>query len=99
MAHPAFGRLRAWAAARFLEMPDGPQRRALLAARLAEIPPEAVQPPPLVNGDDLLSRGVEPGPIYKRVLDELYTRQLNETLTKREAALELLDKLLAEAAD
>ena len=98
LAQPAFPDLHAWAEARFQEMPDGVQRSELLATRVAAIPPEAVQPAPFVSGDDLAQRGVKPGPIYGRVLDVLYTRQLDETLPDRSAALHALDTLLAETA-
>jgi poly(A) polymerase len=72
-------------------MPDGARRLEALEARLRSIPPEAVQPPPLVTGEDLLARGVPPGPVYREVLDVLYARQLNEELTAREAALATLE--------
>lgn len=95
LAQPAWDDLRRWAEARYRALPDGDSRRAALAERLAAIAPEKIQPPPLVTGDDLLARGVSPGPIYKRVLDELYTRQLDEELTSREQALRELERLLA----
>ncbi len=99
MAHPAFADLREWTRIRHSDMADGQSREEALEARLAAIAPETVQPPPLVNGDDLAERGVKPGPIYKRVLDELYTRQLNETLTTRDEGLRMLDELLDETRD
>ena len=67
MAHPAFGSLCQLAEARYAPLPDGPQRAAALAARRASIPPEAVQPPPLVTGDDLAALGVpRPAPSTAR---------------------------------
>jgi len=96
MAHRGFGWLRAWAEARCCGRPDHDECVAALERRLSAIRPETVQPPPLVTGDDLIARGVAPGPIYKDVLDELYTRQLDETLDTRDAALRALDGLLAE---
>lgn len=95
MAGPAFPALQMLARARYEDMPDGAQRQAALARRAAAIRPEAVQPPPLVTGEDLLERGVEPGPVYREVLDALYTRQLEEVLQSRAAALRTLDELLA----
>lgn len=97
MAHPAFDELCGIARARWSELPDGAQRWETLRGRLAAIDPAAVRPPPLVTGDDLLARGVPPGPIYRRVLERLYERQLNEELRTREAALAELDHLLAQA--
>lgn len=92
---PAFEALCTWAEVRYQNLPDGPNRRAALDARLASIAPEQIQPPPLVTGADLLRRGVPAGPVYSRVLDELYTRQLNEALTNRDEALAALEQMLA----
>lgn len=94
LAHPAFASLRHLAAARHHDLPDGPARTSRLAARVGPIPPDAVQPSPLVTGDDLLARRVPTGPAYKEILDELYTRQLDETLSTRADALRTLDELL-----
>jgi hypothetical protein len=55
----------------------------------AAVAPEDVTPTPLVNGDDLIRMGVEQGPVFKRVLDEIYYRQLNLELTNQEDALAL----------
>lgn len=95
LAHPACGALRAWVAARWATAANGPARQARLDERLAAIPPERINPPPLVSGDDLLARGAAPGPLFKRLLDEIYTRQLSEELSSREQALQVLDALLA----
>lgn len=84
--------------ARFGLLPDGADREAALQSRLAAIAPENIAPAPLVTGDDLLARGVPAGPVYKRVLDLLYTEQLEERLATREAAMLRLDELLADPA-
>lgn len=96
MACPAFADLRAWTEARYQELPDSERRHATLAKRLSAVAPDAVQPPPLITGDDLAARGIKPGPIYRKLLDALYTRQLDETLTTRAEALRLLKELLAD---
>lgn len=98
MASPAFPALRMLAEARYAELSDGAARLAALEQRLATIPAEAVQPPPLVTGADLLERRVPVGPAYKRILDALYTRQLEEELRTREQALAALEELLRSAA-
>jgi poly(A) polymerase len=90
MAHRAFAALMTLTRARQKDLAD----LTSLEKRIAAIPPEAVQPPPLVTGDDLLQRGVAPGPIYTKVLDTLYTQQLNEKLRSRADALAALDHLL-----
>ena len=90
-----FGLLRMLAEARYQDSTDAKERSTVLAERIAGIPAEAIEPAPLVTGDDLAARQVPPGPIYKEVLDELYERQLNEQLDDRAAALAALDALLA----
>lgn len=99
MAADAFDMLRTTAEGRYESMADGAERCARLRLRIEGIAPEAVRPPPLVTGDDLAARAVPPGPVYKRVLDALYTLQLEEQLTGREQALRALDRLLAEISD
>jgi len=94
MGHPAFESLRQLAEARYASRADGADLARRLAERLSSIAPERIAPPPLVTGEDLAARGLSPGPIYKRVLDELYTRQLEETLTTRREGLAALDALL-----
>ena len=94
MADPGFDELRTWAACRFADFDDGDARLAHLTQRVEAIALEAIQPPPFVTGDDLLARKTKRGPLYKRVLDTLYTRQLDEELTTREQALAALDELL-----
>jgi len=94
MAHPAFADLRALVEARYQDGSDAAERNAQLAARVAAIAPEAVQPPPLVTGDDLLARRIPAGPAYKAILDELYTAQLDEQLVTREQALAALAAIL-----
>lgn len=63
-------------------------------ARAASIPPEAIAPEPLVTGEDLLAMGIQPGPRYKAILDEIYDAQLNEECRDRAGALERLGVLV-----
>ena len=58
----------------------------VLCERSEAIPAGTVQPEPLVSGEDLIARGITPGPIYKQVLDRVYTAQLNEGIATREQA-------------
>jgi poly(A) polymerase len=96
MANRAFGALHMLAQARYADMPDGTARGKRLEVRLAAIAPDAVQPPPLVKGDDLKARGIEPGPVYAEILGALYTQQLDEVFSSREEALRALDQMLRE---
>lgn len=93
LAHRGYAQLRAIAIARYAGDRD---RIAALDARAASIAPDAIAPPPLVTGQDLIDRLVAAGPIFKELLDALYTEQLDEQLASRDAALARLDQLLAQ---
>jgi poly(A) polymerase len=43
---------------------------------VANIPPEAVRPAPLLNGDDLIKMGFTPGPLFKEILQAVEDAQL-----------------------
>lgn len=59
--------------------------------KLAEFPPEALRPPRLATGEDLIALGIAPGPVFGRVLDELETAQLEGRVTTRDQALALME--------
>jgi poly(A) polymerase len=52
-----------------------------------------LHPPSLVTGHDLAQRGLQRGPSYKRVLDAVREAQLDGTVTTREEALALMERL------
>jgi len=54
---------------------------------LLETPAEEVRPARLVNGEDLKSLGLPPGPAFRQVLDAVEEAQLEGRLTSREQAL------------
>lgn len=74
-------------------LPPAPAEQ--LRARAEAIPPDEVAPAPLVNGDDLLQLGLTQGPMFKKILDELYYRQLNLELRTREEAMTVAQHLVA----
>jgi len=65
-----------------------------LLDRLAALRDEPPIPEPLVQGRDLVERGIEPGPVIGEILRELEELQLNGELITREAALEWLGRRL-----
>ncbi len=97
MANPSFDALRVVTEAR-LELQNDERRRDALRARLSVVAPDAVAPTPFLTGQDLIDRGLPPGPRFKELLDAVYTAQLNEDLTDREQAMRLLDRLLRDSA-
>jgi poly(A) polymerase len=55
---------------------------------------EPLIPPPLVTGNDLIEKGMKPGPRFKEILEEIQTEQLENRLSTREEALDFLETLL-----
>lgn len=45
-------------------------------------------PPPLITGQDLISSGLSPGPLFREILDAVQSRQLEGALSGREEALD-----------
>jgi poly(A) polymerase len=61
---------------------------------LQRTPPEKLDPPPFVTGDDLIARGLRPGKRIREILDTIREAQLNEELTDKEEAFRLADRLI-----
>jgi poly(A) polymerase len=64
-------------------------RVRFLDERLAELETTDSAPPPLITGDDLTASGLNPGPLFKRVLDQVYDAQLEGRVTTKEDALRM----------
>jgi len=60
--------------------------------------PADLHPPVLLTGHDLAELGMPRGPLYKRLLDAVREAQLDGTLTTQEQAIDLVRRLVAEAA-
>jgi poly(A) polymerase len=58
-----------------------------LVRKIDEFSKEPLIPPPLVTGRDLLALGLEAGPRFKAILDQVQSLQLEEALLTREDAL------------
>ena len=57
--------------------------------RVGELAETDLSPAPLINGHDLIALGLDPGPVFKHVLDEVYDAQLEGRVVDRQAALAL----------
>ena len=68
--------------------PQGPDEAAYCRERLAQ-PPEKLDPPPLLSGDDLRMHGLRPGPKFKKILQAVRDAQLDGEIQTREEALRL----------
>jgi poly(A) polymerase len=60
---------------------------------LRETPPEELNPPPLLTGDDLLALGWEQGPRFKTVLEAVREAQLEGTIKTNDDAIRLAETL------
>ena len=63
---------------------------------LKEWPEAELNPPPILTGHDLTRLGLEPGPVFKRLLDAVREAQLEGTVTSAKDALDLVQQLLRE---
>ncbi len=65
-----------------------PNAVAFAAGLLRDNPHETFDPPPLLTGDDLKAMGLQPGPKFKKWLDQLRALQLDGQLKSRSEAEE-----------
>lgn len=63
-----------------------PEDAAWWRQRLA-LPPEVLNPPPLVTGEDLKRLGLQPGPLFRPVLDRVRAAQLDGQIHTPQEAL------------
>ncbi|HEV2699726.1 MAG TPA: HDIG domain-containing protein, partial [Terriglobales bacterium] len=58
--------------------------------KMNALPPEAVQPKPLIGGDDLIAAGFEPSPLFKEILGSVEDAQLEGRLLTKEEAIQFV---------
>ncbi len=71
---------------------------AVVRDRRGELALTGLAPTALITGDDLIALGLEPGPIFRNVLDAVYDAQLEGGLESRDAAMALA-KAISESGD
>ena len=62
-------------------------------------PTAEINPPPLISGEDLIALGLYPGPQFRDLLETIRDAQLNEDISTRQEAHELLNRLLSDQAE
>jgi putative nucleotidyltransferase with HDIG domain len=67
-------------------------------AKLSELGQQALRPPKLIKGRDLIEAGYHPGPAFGRALEAVETAQLEGEIETREHALALARSILEHAA-
>ncbi len=86
LIHPGVGELLALHRADALASGRSLEAVEFCERLLRETPPEVLNPPPLLTGEDLIAMGLTPGPEFKRILDAVREAQLEGRLhTKAEA--------------
>jgi poly(A) polymerase len=71
------------------------ERIQLQLDTLREIARTEVSPLPLLTGDDLVAVGWTPGPVFKRILDQVYDAQLEDRIRTKQQAIDLAGRLQA----
>ena len=66
---------------------------------LLQMPPDELNPPPLLTGDDLLAHSVPRGKEYQLLLEAVRDTQLNKTISTCAEALALVDALRKRGPD
>ena len=61
---------------------------------LRKTAPEILNPVPIVTGDDLVSIGMRPGPVFKQILEQIRDAQLNLEIVTRSEGLSLAQSLV-----
>jgi poly(A) polymerase len=96
LVHPGFRELLALHRADALASDRSTEHVDYCERLLQEWTDADLNPPPLLTGHDLMRRGLERGPLYKRLLDAVREGQLEGTLTTPKEAMDLVDRLVAE---
>jgi poly(A) polymerase len=65
---------------------------------LASQPTGPIDPPPLINGHDLVRHGLKPGPHFAALLEQVRDAQLEGTVHNKREALEWVERLHANGA-
>jgi poly(A) polymerase len=66
--------------------------------RIADLTPAAIQPKPLVSGDDLVAAGYSPGPQFKEILTAVEDAQLEGSLDSKEEAMRFVRSKFPQSA-
>ncbi len=96
LVHPGIGELLALHRADSIASGRSTAHVEFCENMLRTTPVEVLNPPPLVDGDDLLALGIKPGPMFKKLLDAVREAQLEGTIRTKEEAIALVKRLLWE---
>jgi poly(A) polymerase len=94
LVHPGIGELLALHRADALASGRGLGHVEFCERVLRETPPDELNPPPVLTGEDLIAMGLTPGPNFKRLLDAVREAQLEGRVRTKEEAIEFVRQLL-----
>lgn len=95
LVHPGIGELLALHRADALASGRSLDHVEFCERMLRDTPPDELNPPPVVTGNDLIERGMKPGREFKRLLDAVREAQLEGRVRTKEQGLALVDGLRA----
>lgn len=93
LAHPWSGNLVALVRARVLAARSDTTAIDFVERYLRDTPPAAINPPPLISGNDLIALGLAPGPRFQELLEQVRDAQLNGEIATPLEAIELARRL------
>jgi putative nucleotidyltransferase with HDIG domain len=96
LVHPGIGELLALHRADALAWGHSTDHVDYCEHLLREWTADDLNPPPLLTGHDLTRLGLEPGPLFKELLDAVREAQLEGTITTGKQAIQLVRRLLSE---
>jgi len=96
LAHPGIRELLALHRADALACDRSIDHVAYCEQLLEEWSEEDLNPPPLLTGHDLARRGLEPGPVFKLLLDAVREAQLDGKIQTPKEAWELVERMMKE---
>lgn len=83
------------AAVRAMSLLESHFSAAVVRINLAlQLPPEQLDPPPLLTGNDLIQMGLNPGPEFKRILQTIRNAQLDGEIARLDEAKTLVNDQL-----
>jgi tRNA nucleotidyltransferase/poly(A) polymerase len=71
---------------------DGGDNEIQVCRQKLSLPPEQLNPVPLITGDDLLQAGMKPSPVFRRILETVRHAQLNGEIQTRHEAMQLAEQ-------
>jgi len=95
LVHPGIGELLALHRADALASGKSLDHVEFCEQVLRQTPPEELNPPPVVTGEDLIALGLTPGRDFKRLLEAVREAQLEGRVRTKEEGLKLVEEVRA----